>query len=90
PLDSDPWRNARKAAVECKKAGIPLYTIGLAQNPEIVPDEVAILNDTNADPSSGGMAAIAGNGGKFFLVTDANDLRRTFEHIARQLVQLVR
>ncbi|MBA3857195.1 MAG: hypothetical protein C0507_09840 [Cyanobacteria bacterium PR.3.49] len=90
PLDADPWANSRKAAVEAKKAGIPIYTIGLAQNPEIVPSEVSILNDTNSNPSNGGIAAIAGNGGKFFLVTDAMKLRLTFENVARQLVQLVR
>lgn len=90
PLDADPWTNSRKAAMEAKKVGISIYTIGLAQNPEIVPSEVSILNDSNSSPSTGGVAAIAGNGGKFFLVTDAKKLRLTFENVARQLVQLVR
>lgn len=89
PLASDPWTNARKAAQNAKAAGIPVYTIGLAQNPEIIPGETAILNDSNSNTSSGGIAAIAGNGGKFFLVTKTSDLRKTFENIARQLVQLV-
>lgn len=89
PLDSDPWRNARLSAVEARNAGIPIYTIGLAQNDEIIPEEIAILNDTNSDSSTGGMAAIAGHGGKFFLVTDFRQLRSTFENLARQLVQLV-
>lgn len=90
PLHQDPWSNSRLAALEAKKQAIPIYTIGLAQNPEIIPSEVAILNDENSNPSSGGIAAIAGNGGKFFLVTDSNKLRWTFENVARQLVQLVR
>jgi hypothetical protein len=90
PLSSDPWTNARNAAVVAKKAGIPIYTIGLAQNPAIIPSETSILNDSNPNPASGGMAAIAGNGGQFFLVTDASQLRFTFEHIARCLVQLVK
>ncbi len=89
PLSSDPWTNARKAAVEAKKSGIPIYTIGLAQNQEIIPSEINLLNDTNPSTTNGGMAAIAGNGGRFFLVTDVNNLRATFENIARQLVQLV-
>lgn len=89
PLNNDPWINARRAAVAAKTAGIPVYCIGLAQNPAIVVGETSILNDTNADPNSGGIAAIAGNGGKFFLVTDVRNLRFTFENIARQLVQLV-
>ena len=90
PLSSDPWSNARLAAVQAKTAGIPIYTIGLAQNPEIIPGETSILNDTNSNPTTGGMAAIAGNGGHFYLVTDAKQLRYTFEHVARCLVQLVR
>lgn len=89
PLNNDPWTNARKAAVAAKNAGIAIYTIGLAQTPAIIPGETAILNDTNSNQSTGGIAAIAGNGGKFFLVTKVEDLRLTFENIARQLVQLV-
>lgn len=89
-LSSDPWTNARQAAVQAKNAGIPIYAIGLAQNPEIIPNETAILNDTNSSTTNGGMAGIAGNGGKFFLVTDVNNLRLTFENIARQLVALVK
>ena len=89
PLDNDPWLNGRKAAQAAAARGIPVYTVGLAQNPAIIPGETAILNDTNKNAATGGMAAIAGNGGKFFLVTKTSDLRATFENIARQLVQLV-
>jgi len=89
PLDSDPWTNARKAAVEARDAGIPVYTIGLAQNQSIVAGETAILNDTNSDPSNGGVAGIAGHGGTFNLVTNSSQLRKTFEKIARHLVELV-
>jgi len=90
PLDGDPWSNARKAAVRAKSVGIPIYTIGLAQNPEVIPGEKAILNDWNSDPGQGGIAAIPGNGGRFFLVTNSKNLRLVFENLARQLVQLVR
>lgn len=90
PLSNDPWKNARMAAVEAKKIGVPIYTIGLAQVPAIIPGETQILNDTNKDQNSGGIAAIAGNGGKFWLVTNNSNLRLTFENLARQLVQLVR
>ncbi len=89
PLSSDPWTNARQAAVEARNAGIPIYTIGLAQNPEIVTSEISILNDTVSSASSGGIAAIAGNGGQFFLVTRIEDLQKSFRHVARCLVQLV-
>lgn len=90
PLDNDPESNTRRAAALARAAGIPIYSIGLAQNAEIVPDEVRTLNDSNSNPSSGGVSGIAGNGGRFFLVTDLHDLRKTFENIARELVQLVR
>ncbi len=89
PLDGDPWGNARKAAVKAKNAGVSIYTIGLAQNPDIVPGQTSILNDTNNNETTGGMAAIAGNGGTFSLVTNSANLRRVFEQIARHLVQLV-
>lgn len=90
PLDSDPWMNARKAAVKAREEGIAIYTVGLAQNPAIEPGEIAILNDTNPDPMTGGVAAIAGNGGTFNLVRDSRQLRVAFEKIARRLVQIVR
>lgn len=89
PLSNNEWTNARMAAQRARQYGIPIYAIGLAQNPEIIPFETSILNDTNSSPTNGGVSAIAGHGGKFFLVTDVADLRRTFENIARQLVQLV-
>ncbi len=89
PLDSDPLTNARKAAIEARDAGIPVYTIGLAQNQAIIAGETAILNDTNSDPANGGMAGIAGHGGTFNLVTNSSQLRKTFEKIARHLVELV-
>jgi hypothetical protein len=89
PLDSDPSNNARMAAIEARQEGIPVYTIGLAQNPAIVPGETAILNDTNNDPSSGGIAAISGNGASFNLVRNSVEMRLAFEKIARHLVELV-
>jgi hypothetical protein len=81
--------NARAAAVTAGNAGIPIYTIGLAQTPAIEPGEIAILNDTNPNPTTGGIAAISGHGATFDLVTDSSLLRATFEKIARRLVELV-
>ena len=89
PLSSDPKANARMAAKEARDAGIALYTIGLAQNAAIIPDQTDILNDQNTDPTTGGMAAIAGHGGTFNLVTDSSQLRQTFAKIARRLVRPV-
>jgi hypothetical protein len=90
PLSSDVWTNAREAAWKAKQKGIPIYSIGLAQVPAIIPKETEILNDTNNSRTTGGISGIAGNGGKFWLVTNNANLRLTFENLARQLVQLVR
>jgi len=80
---------ARAAAVNASNAGYPVYTIGLAQIPQIEPSEIAILNDTNPNPTTGGIAAISGHGATFDLVTDSSQLSLTFEKIARRLVELV-
>lgn len=102
---SNPVTYTRSAASAIRDQGIPIFTIGLAQNSSIVPGEVNILNDdpnkavpytneqgqlTSYTPGAyeQGISYIAGNGGKFFLVTDASKLRKTFENIARSLVQL--
>lgn len=101
-----PWSHARNIAQQIKNEGMPIYTIGLAQNNQIVPGECNILNDDptktvfytdqqgqaqsyTPGPANPGVSYIAGNGGKFFLVTNTANLRYTFENIARQLVQLV-
>jgi hypothetical protein len=92
------------AATEANTKGIAIYTVGMAQNSAIIPAECNNLNDqagkaiTYTDPITGststyapatpGMAAVAGHGSKFFLVTNYNDLNFVFENIARQLVQL--
>ncbi len=103
---SYPWSYARSVATQIQTLGIPIYTIGLAQNNEIVPGECNILNDDpnrtiqytdtygnfqSYTPGSGnqGISSIAGNRGKFFLVTNSSHLRYTFENIARQLVQMI-
>jgi hypothetical protein len=92
PLPNDPAGNAqlaRQEAVIASNAGIPIYTIGLAQIPQIQPAEIAILNDTDPNPTTGGIAAISGHGATFDLVTDSSQLSLTFEKIARRLVELV-
>jgi hypothetical protein len=89
PTDAAGQANARAAAVQASNAGYPVYTIGLAQIPAIEPSEIAILNDTNSNPTTGGIAAISGHGATFDLVTDSSQLSVTFEKIARRLVELV-
>lgn len=82
--------HARAKALDAKNAGIPIYTIGLAQNAAIIPFETAILTDQNSNPTTGGVAGIAGNGGRFFLVTNSADLKKIFGNIARSLCGLVK
>ncbi|MBX9721011.1 MAG: VWA domain-containing protein, partial [Candidatus Obscuribacterales bacterium] len=86
---SDPFAYARLAATHARDAGIPVYCIGLATNPTIAINETAILNDTDPNPTSGGIAAISGQGALYYQVTNSSQLRATFEKIARHLVQLV-
>ncbi len=89
----------------CNPQGIAIYSVGLAQNTAIIPGECENLNsgagqpinyiDQNGNPgsytpSNQGISQRAGNGGRFYLVTDNKQLRYVFENIARQLVQLVK
>lgn len=89
----------------CRSQGIAIYSVGLAQNTAIIPGECENLNsgagqpinyvDQNGNPgsytpSNQGISQRAGNGGRFYLVTDNKQLRYVFENIARQLVQLVK
>lgn len=79
----------RLAAVQARDAGIPVYTIGLAQTPAVVAGQNAILNDTNPDPLTGGVAAITGHGATYNSATNSSQLLEIFLKIARRLVQLV-
>jgi hypothetical protein len=89
PLDSDPMANARKAALEASAAGIAVHTVGLATNPALVSTQYKILNDENDNPTTGGIAAIAGHGGTFHQVTNSADLRLAFQKVARSLTRIV-
>ncbi len=89
-------------AATAKTKQIAIYTVGLAQNSAIIPLEIDNLNDGKGktvnytDPITGlpgsytpsvdGMAAVAGNGGKSFIVTNSDTLNYVFENIARGLV----
>jgi len=68
-------------------AGIPIYTIGLSQNPAIKPAEDQLLGD-NRNGSGNGIAAQSGNGAIYISVGAASQLRQAFQTIARSLVVL--
>ena len=60
--------------------GIPIYTIGLSQNPSIQSQEDALLNS-----STNGIAFKSGNNAIYVPVTNASQLDQAFQTIARSL-----
>lgn len=76
---------AQAAAANAK--GIPIYTIGLSQNPVIKPLEDSLLGD-NKSGSGKGIAYISGNNAIYVSVTKSSDLNSAFQSIARSLVVL--
>jgi hypothetical protein len=89
-LGGDPTADARAQAVAANTAGIPIYCIGLCLVPSLQASQTAVLNDTNSNASSGGIAAISGNNAQFYQATDTNQLNQVFENVARSLVNLIR
>ncbi|HEY9757668.1 MAG TPA: vWA domain-containing protein [Oculatellaceae cyanobacterium] len=81
---SDP--NSQAEATFAKKAGIPIYTIGLCMVSSLQTDQTTVLTD---QASSTGIAALSGNGATFTQTTSASQLNSVFQNVARQLVQLV-
>jgi Flp pilus assembly protein TadG len=74
-------------AANANKNNIPIYTIGLSQNAAIKPLEDAFLGDGNGG-SGKGVAYISGNNAIYVSVTNAADLNKAFQTIARSLVVL--
>jgi len=74
---------ARAQANRAKRLGIPIYTIGLSQNPDIVSDQDNLLG-----MGSQGIAKISGNGAVYVRVNNSADLNKAFQTIARSLVVL--
>lgn len=88
PTDAATAATAAKAqATIAKGQGIPIYTIGLSQNPAIKPAEDALLGD-NQNGSGPGIAYKSGNGAIYISVTSSTQLRQAFQTIARSLVVL--
>lgn len=74
-------------ADRAKKSSIPIYTIGLSQNPAIKPDQNQVLGD-NTGGSGKGIAYRSGNGAIYIAVSNASALNQAFQTIARSLVVL--
>ncbi len=85
PLSGDPFQNCILAAQKARQKGIAIYSVGLALNSSLIPIQQRVLgHDTPT-----GMANIAGNGGRYFPVTSASNIKDAFASIARQLCSLV-
>lgn len=80
PLDPNPVNNSQKAAQECRDKGIAVFAVGLALNPSEFQQQNQVLSMiTNT----------AGNGGKFFQVTDPSKLNAAYASIARNLTSVI-
>jgi Flp pilus assembly protein TadG len=73
-------------AAQCKAKGIPIYTIGLSTNLQVVFDEGQFLGDgTNG---GNGIAFLSGNNATYSPVSSSAALNSAFQSIARGLVVL--
>lgn len=72
-------------ATQCASQGIAIYAIGLnvTGNPVMTANQRAFLGDDTA----GGICKLASNGGKFFPVSIASDVKKAFTAVARRLTQ---
>lgn len=81
---------AREIAANANSLGIPIYVVALSQDPATTVAQQAVFNDSNSNASSGGMAGIAGHGGRLFQITTQTNVRAAFGNVVRQLVKLVK
>jgi hypothetical protein len=90
--------DARSAAVQAHALGIPIFCIVISQASDGSDQdpENDMYNDTNSNPTSGGIAAISGYGAKYYQVnfTDAPTtqaaLLKAFGNVGRQLVSVIK
>lgn len=78
---------AYNQANRARGAGIPIYTIGLSQNPNIITDMDRVLGD-NRNGTPQGIAFKSGNNAIYVRVGNAAGLNAAFQTIARSLVVL--
>lgn len=85
--ESEGQRLSILQAKRAKDANIPIYTIGLSQNPAIIPLQDALLSDKRTPPKTG-IAAQSADGALYIRVNDSAALNQAFQTIARSLVVL--
>jgi len=78
---------ARAQARRAKNLGIPVYTIGLSQNPDIIAEQDRLLSDSRSSYPEG-IAKLSANGAVYVRVNNSADLNKAFQTIARSLVVL--
>jgi hypothetical protein len=87
--------DARSQAALARAQGIPIYCISISGNNQVQTDEQSIYNDSNRDVTSGGLAAISGQGARFYPLqysgpaSTTTALTQTFGNITRQLNSLL-
>ncbi len=88
PVDEATGRSQALAqASRARGLNIPIYTIGLSQNPAIIPQQDALLSDKRTPPKNG-IAARSADGALYIRVNDSAALNQAFQTIARSLVVL--
>jgi len=86
---SDPNTGSQDAIAQAQQAGacsppIPIYTIGLSQNPFILPEENQLLGDGISTPQ--GIAYFSSPGvAKYYSVQNPADIEQAFQQVARSL-----
>jgi len=88
PLDLQSANSfAMQEAKQAYDYGIPIYTVGFAQNPNIIPEQAELLGDGN-NGSGKGIAYVSGHHAVYIPVTDSKDLLEAFRSIARSMAVL--
>lgn len=78
----NPNGSAKAQATVASNMGVPIYTIGLSQNPSLQTLEYDLLGSTAA---SNGIAYISGNNATYVPISSQNQLDQAFQTIARSL-----
>lgn len=98
PSVTQGYADSRNQAKLANEAGVPIFTVGVAQNPPVEAQQLPFLGDETT-PAPQGLATLSGNGAKFFSVNrnsiiapgggQVNAISQAFLQVARSLVQLI-
>jgi hypothetical protein len=89
PVDESTGRSlARVQANRARGMNVPIYTIGLSQNPSIISQQDQMLGDKRNPATPNGIAALSADGAIYIRVNNSTALNQAFQTIARSLVVL--